>query len=510
MRVQVGRGLRTGPQADVVDEVGRHHRVDRTEIHVVLLPGGRRLHIVLHKGTHDPYNPSETLLLRHVLHHRGHAGFGTRQRVGAVLRPELLVLDFRDALAGLFPLLEPLVGNGREVEARISGGAPHQHVVELFQGAHLGNHVVLHQNTLPVGQGGKILLDDQVADEVHARADGQVHQTALHPVGAVVEHPQASREAKVLRVLRQESQLDALVAVHHQGIHDIILVKGNGVGGRKRAGEVALQQVDGVVVDVHVREEALQHGGHDVAGGEQLVQAFGVRAAHEVALRLGLFPVDVFRRGLVVSQRQDVGLRLRAILHLLEKHGILPQEAAVHEFLGDVVEAESDALVLVITVIIVFPQIVAVLGGNDLAHQRHGGIVLAAIPPPLGLHHQLREFAPAVVELHVERLALSLLHIRLVRAVSHIGKDDRVALQRGPQGVSSVDVRNRAYMFLSLVIHIHGRQGVARLGVGHHSLHLAPRRNGDTANGQQDKQHISLIKPSQHILLVKSRCKISE
>ena len=171
-------------------------------------------------------------------------------------------------------MLEPFIGNGREIKARIGRGALDQHVVVSFQRTHFGYHIVFHQHALPVGQCGEILLDDQIADEIHAGTDRKVHQATFHLVGTVCQNPQTSRKAEILRITRYETQLNTLVPLHVQRVHDIILVEDNGMGFRQRAGEITFQQVDGIVVDVHVGKETLQNDVHDVARGEKLVQSF--------------------------------------------------------------------------------------------------------------------------------------------------------------------------------------------------------------------------------------------
>ena len=76
----------------------------------------------------------------------------------------------------------------------------------------------------------------------------------------------------------------------------------------------------------------------------------------------------MFRRSLVIGQGKYVGLGLRTVFHLFDQQGEFAQKAAVDEMLRDIVEAECDTLILVITVIVVLFQITFFFGRYHFPH----------------------------------------------------------------------------------------------------------------------------------------------
>ena len=77
----------------------------------------------------------------------------------------------------------------------------------LLQQAEFSKEVVGLQNALSVGQIGELLLDNQVADPVHAGSDGQAELALVNSIGAVGKDPDTAAEAEVLRILWDKVQL---------------------------------------------------------------------------------------------------------------------------------------------------------------------------------------------------------------------------------------------------------------------------------------------------------------
>ena len=100
----------------------------------------------------------------------------------------------------------------------------------------------------------ELLPDVEVLHEVDTRLLGQVHHGFLYGIGGVLHYVQMSRETEVLRVLRHEGEVHALLLVHHEGVHQVELIKADG-SASDRAYETALQQADVIVVDVDVGKD---------------------------------------------------------------------------------------------------------------------------------------------------------------------------------------------------------------------------------------------------------------
>ena len=96
-----------------------------------------------------------------------------------------------------------------------------------------------------------------VAHEIEVDIRRHVDRVSLQPVRAVIDDVQVPREAVTLRIDRHESKVDARIAVHHDGIHDVVLVERHGKGGTERRNEAVEQQVHAVVIDIHVFEDCI-------------------------------------------------------------------------------------------------------------------------------------------------------------------------------------------------------------------------------------------------------------
>ena len=123
-----------------------------------------------------------------------------------------------------------------------------------FHQGEFHGHVVVGEHPVAVGQLLKLLHDVEVLHEVDARLFGQVHHGFLYGIGGVLHYVQMSRETEVLRVLRHEGEVHALLFVHHEGVHQVELIEADG-SASDRAYEAALQQADVIVIDVDIGKD---------------------------------------------------------------------------------------------------------------------------------------------------------------------------------------------------------------------------------------------------------------
>ena len=298
---------------------------------------------------------------------------------GAVLVPEGLVAYHGVGLVPLLGLaLEELVGQVVEGVVAQTGGAYADGLGRLADDAHLGHHVVGGEHPLAAGQLGVLLLDLEVVDEVDVAALGDGEVALLDVQGRICQHEELAPEAEVLLVVGDKLQVVAQVAVHIDRVFDVEAVEGNGrlADGR---GKLVLEQADVVVVDVDIGEDLLEHGVEDVARLEHVVDAVAALPLDDGLLGLGVLAVDVLCHGLVYGDGQDALLVVGAGLDkVYQPRGAL-EDALLHVGGGDVVESEGDLLVPVVLVVVVVLEVGALLGGDDAAHELHGGVVLAAV-----------------------------------------------------------------------------------------------------------------------------------
>ena len=138
-------------------------------------------------------------------------------------------------------------------------------------------------------------------------------------------------------------------------------------------------QEDVVVVDVDVGEHLAHHGGQDVARLEEIVDTARLRALDDGALGLRVLAVDLLGHHLVDGQRQHHLVGVLAGVYLLAQPGIALEDALLERLGLQVVQAEADLLVVLVAVVVVALQVGLLLVGDYLAHQFHGGVVLAAV-----------------------------------------------------------------------------------------------------------------------------------
>ena len=175
-----------------------------------------------------------------------------------------------------------------ELIVAVLGGPLHFQPLDAFHEVQFHGHVVVSQHPVAVGQLFELLHDVEVLHEVDTRLLGQVHGAFLHGIGGVLHNVEVPREAKVLRVLRNESEMHAFLLVYHERVHQIVFVEADG-SAADGADEAALQQSDVVVVDVDVGEYVRKDGPQHVSGVEELLDAGRIHTFDNSLFALGVF-----------------------------------------------------------------------------------------------------------------------------------------------------------------------------------------------------------------------------
>ena len=299
MRVKVTCCHTAQTEARAVDVVAGYHRVDGTEVELAGMLLATRLHEVLNQGFRPEDNVLEAGNLLDAVHEYVHRALFLGEGHLADFRPVFVALgkhvrflddvSFQTEEAGLY---------FRELIVAVFGGPLHFQALDTFHEVKFHGHVVVGQHPVAVGQLFELLHDVEVFHEVDTSLLGQVHGTFLHGIGGVLHHVEVPRETEVLRVLRNESQMHALLLVHHECVHQIVLVEADG-SATDGADEAALQQPDVVVVDVDVGEYVRKDGPQHVSGVEELFDTSGVHAFDDGLFALGAFTENGLARRLL-------------------------------------------------------------------------------------------------------------------------------------------------------------------------------------------------------------------
>ena len=119
-------------------------------------------------------------------------------------------------------------------------------------------------------------------------------------------------------------------------------------------------------------------------------------------------------------------------------------------------------------------QVVAGLGGNHLAHHRHGRVLLAAVLLPLGRHLDFLKCRLCLAQGHIQ--ALCLVHLYLLRSEARHGKHQRALAEA--DAVAALQVGLDHATLVILIVHMHHWQDVVGLLVLDNSLHILGQRRG--------------------------------
>ena len=182
----------------------------------------------------------------------------------------------------------------RKLEVR-PGGVPHDDELwrEVGDG-HLGHHVIAGEHPLTALQSGELLQTVKPLHPVHARDVGQRHRAALDEVAAIGHDEELTTESEVLLRGGREVEHVAFVIIHVGSVRNIIMVEEDGIAANG-TGEGVAQQLDVVLVDVHVAEVLLRHQVHEVACLKEVRNSGNVVCQLVVLARMWLAAVAPFR-----------------------------------------------------------------------------------------------------------------------------------------------------------------------------------------------------------------------
>ena len=106
---------------------------------------------------------------------------------------------------------------------------------------------------------GELLRDVDALHVVDRRLDGDADVGFGDAEGGVRHNVEGACETEVARVIRTKRHLDALVAINVGGVFDEVAIKCDSSVGGDGAQELRLDKADVVFVDIHLREDVLEH-----------------------------------------------------------------------------------------------------------------------------------------------------------------------------------------------------------------------------------------------------------
>ena len=98
-------------------------------------------------------------------------------------------------------------------------------------------------------------------------------------------------KAKILGIIGYECQVKTLLTLHVSRVHDIIFIEGDGTVSN-RTDKFLTQQVDTVVIDIHVGKYVLQHFIDDIAQVKQIVNTRRTDAFYQGLLTTRVFAIE--------------------------------------------------------------------------------------------------------------------------------------------------------------------------------------------------------------------------
>ena len=311
----------------------------------------------------------------------------------------------------------------------------------------------------------ELLVHVEVLHPVHVGAARNLERHLADAVGAVHHDVEAAHETEILRVVRCQCHFETTVAAYHHGVTEKVAVETYGIARTDRTDEGKAQQAHIVLVDVHVCECIFEHGIEDIARCKQLVQPRSPFTGHNVFFRQGILAIDVTRNVFLKCHGQDELSSFLARFHMVFQKRHALETAFLKHLFSKFVNGKRQFLVFVVAEVIVLTQVVVLLGGNDLTHELHGRVFLAAVLLALAFHRGFLQHALLHRQADVNH-ALALLHFFGYLAVADAGEDQRAV--HADDGILSVVGRGRSHR-LALIAHRGEGHGLTGLGVGHHA-----------------------------------------
>ena len=102
-----------------------------------------------------------------------------------------------------------------------------------------------------------IMLNRVVTCKVQVNLWRDIDLVLLYAVGGVINYIQVTRKSVTLRIDGHKSQINTLITIHHNGVHNIVLIKTNCHTRGERRYKTVVQQIHTVVIDVYIFKECL-------------------------------------------------------------------------------------------------------------------------------------------------------------------------------------------------------------------------------------------------------------
>ena len=308
--------------------------------------------------------------------HRVDAPFAVAQRVGAHRIPEGLVAAV-GLLVGQYHAVvhaQHLLGDRlADVHVRIGDFARADERDELRgvgrRERELGRDAVAVAEPVAVRCGAVLVVETQVADPIDVHAPGHAGRGRAQGIAGRVD-VQLAVEHRRGQAAGVEADLVGLAAIDREAVHQEIVVE-RGAARTERSGEAHVEQVDEMVVEVHVAVHAARELGdgeavldaRDVAGADHLAREGGAEAVVEVGRRLG----DHGRQVGLSGERRGV--------HVVEDESEVALEPFVAESGADVRQVELHLRVGAAPVGVVLLGVVLRTAADRFAQDRQRGVV---------------------------------------------------------------------------------------------------------------------------------------
>ena len=375
--VEVAGSHTTETKTGSVDVVAGHDGIDRTDIELAGMLLGTCLHKVLNQclGTEDDILEARYLL--DAVHEDIHRALLLGERYLANLGPILVALGQHVGLLDDTTLQTEKAGFYLvKLIVAVFGCTLHFQSLNTLHEVKFHGHIVIRQHPVAVRQLGEFLYDIKIFHKVDTCLLRQIHGTFADGIGRVLDHVEVAGEAKVLRILRDECQVDTLLLIHHEGIHQIVFVERDGPFA-DGADKTTLQQTDIVVVDIHVGKDIVQDGAQHITRTEKLLDTRGVHTFDDGLFAFGILAIDGFRSRLFDGDGENGLVGFGRDFHLILEEGELLVDAFLHLVRSDIVDGHLHLLVLLVLIVVVLLQLQCPLAGNHLLHELHSWIVLA-------------------------------------------------------------------------------------------------------------------------------------
>ena len=167
-------------------------------------------------------------------------------------------------------MLEHRIRDWHECIVELTDGALHLRLMQPVEQFQLDEHVVFGHHALALRQFLELLLNDHVLHKVHITS---LRNVEFHPpdlIGGILHNVKIAREAHILLVVGQKSELDHTVVLDGQRVLQIVAVKRNGRIG-DWALEMKLQESAFLIIDIHIGEAVLQRGVEDFTRVDEFV-----------------------------------------------------------------------------------------------------------------------------------------------------------------------------------------------------------------------------------------------